>query len=76
MTVDHETQRAWAVGWQRAGKALRRVQQDELRALSPAKALAAVDSLLSLGAVTPLSPARRRSSGLAEQQRLFARLRP
>jgi hypothetical protein len=75
LTVDHETQRAWALGWQKAGKALEQVRQDELRGLSPERALAAIDNLLSLGARTPVSPARRRSSGLAEQQRLFARLR-
>lgn len=76
LAVDLETQKAWARGWQRAGVALEEIRRAELRALTPEKALAATDNLLSLGARAGVSAERRRTSGLVEQQRLFARLRP
>ena len=76
MIVDLETQKAWARTWQATGEALETIRRAELRALTPEKALRATDNLLSLGAGVPLSAERRRSSGLVEQQRLFARLRP
>jgi hypothetical protein len=76
LAADLETQKAWARGWQRAGIALEQVRRDALRAITPAKALAATDDLLSLGAARPVSPARRSSSGLVELQRLLSRLRP
>jgi hypothetical protein len=74
--VDLETQKAWARTWQATGEALEAIRRAELRALTPEKALRATDNLLSLGAGTPLSAERRCTSGLVEQQRLFARLRP
>ena len=76
LAVDLETQRAWARTWQATGEALEAIRRAELRALTPEKALQATDNLLSLGAGLPLSAERRRTSGLVEQQRLFARLRP
>jgi hypothetical protein len=76
VAVDIETQKAWARTWQETGKALEAIRRAELRALSPEKGLQATDNLLSLGAGMPLSAERRRTSGLVEQQRLFARLRP
>ncbi len=76
LAVDLETQRAWARGWQETGKALEAIRRSELRALTPEKALRATDDLLSLGAEMTLSAERRRISGLVEQQRLLARLRP
>jgi hypothetical protein len=76
VAVDLETQRAWARTWQATGKALEAIRRAELRALTPEKALRATDNLLSLGAGMPLSAERRRTSGLVEQQRLFAGLRP
>jgi hypothetical protein len=76
LAVDIETQRAWARTWQATGKALEAIRRSELRALTPEKALRATDNLLSLGAEMTLSAERRRTSGLVEQQRLFARLRP
>ena len=75
MPVDLETQRAWARGWQSAGKALESVRRAELRALTRERALSAMDQLLSLGARASLSAKRRGSSGLVEQQRLFSPLR-
>jgi hypothetical protein len=74
--VDLEKQRAWARSWQETGRALEAIRRAELRALTPEKALRATDNLLSLGAELALSAERRRTSGLVEQQRLFARLRP
>jgi len=76
LAVDLETQKAWAQTWQATGKALEAIRRAELRALTPEKALQATDNLLSLGAGLPLSAERRRTSGLVEQQQLFARLRP
>jgi hypothetical protein len=76
LAVDLETQKAWARTWQATGEALERIRRTELRALTEAKGLAATDNLLSLGAGMALSAQRRGTSGLVEQQRLFARLRP
>ena len=76
LAVDLETQKAWARTWQATGKALEAIRRAELRALTPEKALQATDNLLSLGAGLPLSAERRRTSGLVEQQQIFARLRP
>ncbi len=76
MPVDLETQKAWARTWRETGKALEAIRRSELRALTPEKALRAIDDLLSLGAEMTLSAERRRTSGLVEQQRLFVRLRP
>jgi hypothetical protein len=76
LAVDLETQKAWARTWQATGEALEAIRRAELRALTPEKALQATDNLLSLGVGMPLSAERRRTSGLVEQQRLFAGLRP
>ena len=76
MAVDLETQKAWARTWRAAGEALDKVRRAELRALTPEKALFATDNLLSLGRGMALPEKRRGTSGLVEQQRLFARLRP
>jgi hypothetical protein len=73
--VDLDTQRAWARGWQSAGRALESVRRAELRALTEERALKAMDQLLSLGARARLSAERRRTSGLVEQQRLFSLVR-
>jgi hypothetical protein len=76
VAVDLETQRAWVRSWQATGKALETIRRAELRALNPERALRATENLLSLGAEMPVSAERRRTSGLVEQQRLFASLRP
>jgi hypothetical protein len=76
VAVDLKTQKAWARTWQAAGEALDKVRRAELRALTPEKALFATDNLLSLGTGMALPERRRGTSGLVEQQRLFARLRP
>jgi hypothetical protein len=76
LAVDLERQRAWARGWQETGRALEAFRRSALRALTPQKALRATDNLLALGAEMPLSAERRGTSGLVDQQRLLARLRP
>lgn len=58
--------------WRRAGLALAQVRRDELRRLTDAEALVAVDELLDLVWLLPPPPG---VSGLVEQQRLFARAR-
>ena len=72
MTIDLDTQRAWARRWQKAGQALEAVKRAELRGLTTERALTATDRLLSLGAQASLSGKRRSTSGLVEQQRLFS----
>jgi hypothetical protein len=64
--------RAWLAQWSAASSALERVHDDELRALTDAEALRRIDALLSLPSPW-VDPARRSSSGLVEQQRLFER---
>ncbi|HVO11948.1 MAG TPA: hypothetical protein VMX54_14510 [Vicinamibacteria bacterium] len=76
VAVDPERLRLWARTWQETGEALVAVRYAELRAMTSEQALQATERLLSLGAQTPLSTERRGSSGLVEQQTLFARLRP
>jgi hypothetical protein len=76
LTVDLRRQRAWARGWQTAGRALEAVRRAELRALTPERALAATERLLALGAEAGVSAKRRRTSGLVEQQRLFSGAKP
>lgn len=46
-------------------------KRKELREMTPEQALAASDALLQIGASSELSPSRRKSSGLVEQQALF-----
>jgi len=73
MSVDLETQKAWARQWARAGEALLELRRTEIRSLTHEEALSASDDLLSLSDRVPLSPARWSTSGLVEQQRLFSR---
>ena len=76
MAVDLERHRAWVRAWQETGDALAAVRRAELRALTPEQALRATENLFSFGSGMPVAAARRGTSGLVEQQRLFARLRP
>jgi hypothetical protein len=69
--ADTETAADAAVArWQQAGPALARVRREELRRLTDADAIAAVEDLLDL---LHYLPAKDEMSGLVEQQRLFAR---
>jgi hypothetical protein len=64
--------RAWYEQTARAAGALARVHDDELRALSDEEALRRSEGLLSMVTV---ATGGRRTSGLVEQQALFARAR-
>jgi hypothetical protein len=61
--------------WRGAARALAEERRARLAGLSPARALAAADAVLSLASSRPLGVARRTSSGLVEQQALLQRLR-
>jgi len=65
--------KAWLRQRDAGDVAVASVEAAELRALSPAKALEWADALLSAAPIADASRARRDSSGLVEQQRLFAR---
>jgi hypothetical protein len=71
MALDPEAQRAWMRQWRVATLALAEQHERELRAMSPAEALAATDALLWLGSSIPLNPARLIDSGLVCQQALL-----
>lgn len=58
--------------WRTAGSALARVHREELRRLTDAEGLTAAEELLSLVGLLPTATG---TSGLVEQQRLFARAR-
>jgi hypothetical protein len=57
--------------WRRAADALTQVRADELSHLSAAAALAASETLLAIGASTPLPVERITWSGLIEFQRIL-----
>ena len=61
--------------WRSAGPALDAERRERLARLEGERAAAAVDAVLDLAAHAPRSPARRSTSGLIEQQALFARAR-
>lgn len=69
--MDETEQRRWAAQWKAAGPALAEQRRAELRALTPAQALAASEALLSLAGPVGRTDARAGDSGLVEQQRLF-----
>lgn len=67
---DADLQR-WAQQWSEAAGALEEQGRSELRALTPKRALAASDALLSIVPPGDLAADRHSHSGLVEQQRLF-----
>jgi hypothetical protein len=73
VTTPAQTEREWMAQWRRASAALARVRADELAQLRPADALAAADTLLAIGANTPLPVERLTWSGLIEFQRYLHR---
>jgi hypothetical protein len=73
VTPETAIRREWLRQWNAAGPALAANRREELRRLSDERALAASEALLSLLTTVSLSPARRRWSGLVEQQALFSR---
>ena len=64
--------RRWVVTWREAGEALARVKRRELEALRTPEAL---EHLADVFEAALRDAPRTRTSGLVEQQRLFARLR-
>ena len=74
LAMPSETEeRRWIAQWKEARSALRAQRAAELARLSDERALAAAEALLSIGHATRLSPARRTSSGLVQQQALLHR---
>lgn len=63
----------WAETWERAGRELTLIRRRELQAMTDDDVRRAIADLFS-GAVTADLPPRT-TSGLVEQQRLFAQLR-
>jgi len=66
---------AWVRAWDEAGPALEAVKREELRELTPERALFFSDGLLSLPYPDDVRERRRPHSGLVEQQALFRKLR-
>ena len=63
----------WAETWERAGRELARIRRDELQRMTDDDVRRAVSDLFSDALPTDMEP--RTTSGLVEQQRLFAKLR-
>lgn len=66
----------WMRQWRGAAQALAEDRRTRLAALTEEEALVASDAALSLAGSVPLSPARRTTSGLVQQQALFQQARP
>lgn len=64
--------KAWVENWKRAGQALDAIRAEELQALDRTNYLEQIDGMLQW-AVEHAEP--RLTSGLVEQQRIFATLR-
>ncbi len=73
MLSEREIERAIVQQWERAAPALAAFRQQELRQLTEEETLRAAEELLDL--VNYLPP-KQGTSGLVEQQRLFALARP
>jgi hypothetical protein len=64
--------RHWVETWQRAGKELEDIRRRELQVLDTREAIRQI-----FGSAPPVQDSERRTtSGLVEQQALFAKLRP
>lgn len=61
----------WVAHWRDAGKALEALRREELRTLDTVAAVEALADAFDLAVSGPSRP----TSGLVDQQRLFARLR-
>jgi hypothetical protein len=70
-----EDQRAWLRQRQLGAIEVAKIEARELRELDPATALAQSEALLAAAPIAVMSAGRRETSGLVEQQRLFARAR-
>lgn len=69
-------ERRWIEEWRAAGPELEQQRRQELRALTPERALFFSDALLSLVRTEDLPEQRRTHSGLVDLQDLFRRLHP
>ena len=63
----------WAETWERAGRELARIRREELQRMTDDDVRRAVSDLFSGAWATDRES--RKTSGLVEQQRLFAKLR-
>ncbi len=63
----------WAETWERAGRELARIRRRELELMTDDDVRRAISDLFSSAVLADLPP--RTTSGLVEQQRLFASLR-
>jgi hypothetical protein len=73
---EKELTKRWIETWRETGPLLRKIRDEELAAMTEDGARAANDAVLSMTDYEHwIAPERGESSGLVEQQRLFARLR-
>jgi hypothetical protein len=70
-----EASRAYVRQWVEAGRVLERQRWQELSTLSCQRAIEASDALIEAALRVPLPAARRRWSGLVDQQLAFRRAR-
>ncbi|HEY2799577.1 MAG TPA: hypothetical protein VGI85_03220 [Chthoniobacterales bacterium] len=70
-----EEQKRWMAQWRLAEAALLEVKREELRALSDADAIGSFNALDMPAEMIYRSPEREQSLGLAEQQRIFGKVR-
>ena len=62
----------WVENWLETGPLLEAIRRDELRGLTPERALWAADAVLELAGQGWWDPAREASSGLVAQQALLS----
>ena len=65
----------WVDNWREAGPELEEIKRQELRAMTPERALFFADAVLSMPWPEDVMARRRAYSGLLEQQDLFRLLR-
>jgi hypothetical protein len=70
-----EAERTYVRRWAETGRVLEELRWRELAALGDQQALGAADALIEAALLVPLPEARRRWSGLVEQQALLHRSR-
>jgi hypothetical protein len=73
--MDAIAQKRWLAQWTGATTALDEQRREDLRRLTPAQALTASETLLSLALTCAPATHRQAHSGLVEQQALLGRLR-
>jgi DNA-binding transcriptional MerR regulator len=73
--IDDDTQRRLIRQWQETGLVLKEIRRHELAAMQEEVSRQATLDMLDLASTLPDDPRRELYSGLAEMQRLFAKLR-